>query len=40
MTNFAMTLEVPVALLSLFNVTQLHIVPELAWVQAQNLPAF
>lgn len=40
MTNFAMTLEALVTLLSVLNVTQLYIVPELTWVQLQSLPAF
>lgn len=40
MTNFAMTLEALVTLLSVFNVTQLCIVPELTWAQLPNLPAF
>lgn len=40
MTNFAMTLEALVTILSVFNITQLCIVPELTWVQLQSLPAF
>jgi hypothetical protein len=40
MTTFAMTLEVHVTLLLVFNGTQLCTIPELTWVQVQNLPAF